>query len=107
MAIDDRDPTTFLSLLKEIDVPYIPKEWRKLLVNKDPKGGSIFGKYVSKMRINQFKKYGWADSKNLLEDEKENLMSALRQSEQSETEAEKKAEELLDITTAPVPESKA
>ena len=105
MGIDDRDPETFLSLLKEIDVPYIPKEWRSLLVKKDPKSGSIFGKYVSKMRINQFKKYGWADSQNLLEEERESLMSMLRQSEGSETEAEKKADELLDISSLPEPEA--
>lgn len=97
MAIDDNDPSTFLSLLKEIDVPYIPTEWRKLLVKKDPKGGSIFGKYVSKMRINQFKKYRWRDSAKLLEEETEDLMSVLRQQTNSETEAEAEVDKLLSI----------
>ncbi len=52
MTIDDTDPSTFLSLLKEIDIPYMPTVWRELVVKKDPKAGSIIGKYVSKARLN-------------------------------------------------------
>jgi len=98
MGVDDTDPTTFLSILKEIDVPYIPTEWRALLVKKEARGSSILGKYVSKMRLNQFKKYRWSDTEALVESEEQNLLAALRQQTDSETEAEAKLEEMLSMT---------
>lgn len=95
MTVDDTDPTTFLPLLKEIDVPYIPSEWRALLVKKDSRSGSILGKYVSKMRLNQFKKKHWVDSAALVEQETQSLLEALRQESNSETEAERQVQEML------------
>lgn len=95
MGIVDTDPSTFLSILKEIDVPYIPSEWRALLVKKDPRGASILGKYVSKMRLNQFKRYKWADTEKLAADEEASLLAALRQETDSESEAEAKLEQML------------
>ena len=56
MRVDDTDPMTFLPILKEVDVPYIPSEWRKLLMKKSAKAGSIVGKYISLMHLNQYKK---------------------------------------------------
>ncbi len=88
MVVDDTDPSTFLPLLKEIDVPYIPGEWRALLMKKDARSSSILGKYVSKMRLNQFKKRRWADSEWLVAQESESLLAAMRQETDTETEAE-------------------
>ena len=71
MHIDNFDPETFLWLLKEFDVPYIPEEWNVLrdkAFAKDPKkmnGMSVFGKYLSKMKLNQWNKYSWADTETL------------------------------------------
>jgi hypothetical protein len=42
---------TFLPILKELDRPYIPSEWRGLLDKKGPKTATILGKYVSKMYL--------------------------------------------------------
>jgi hypothetical protein len=98
MGIVDTDPSTFLSILKEIDVPYIPSEWRALLVKKDPRGASILGKYVSKMRLNQFKKYKWTDTEKLATDEEASLLAALRQESSSETEAEEKLDAMLTMS---------
>lgn len=95
MGVDDHDPTTFLPILKEIDVPYIPGEWRALLVKKDSRAASILGKYISKMKLNQFKKYRWADTEQLVADEYDNVLAALRQESETETEAEKKAAEMF------------
>ncbi len=95
MGVDDTDPSTFLPILHEIDVPYIPTEWRALLVKKDGKASSILGKYVSKMRLNQFKKYRWEDTVKLAGDEEANLLAALRQESSSETEAEQKLADML------------
>lgn len=95
MRVDDTDPATFLPILREIDVPYIPGEWRALLMKKDSRSSSILGKYVSKMRLNQFKKYRWADSEKLAKDEADALLAAFRQETNTETEAEAKVEEVM------------
>lgn len=95
MRVDDTDPATFLPILREIDVPYIPGEWRALLMKKDSRSSSILGKYVSKMRLNQFKKYRWADSEKLAKDEADALLAAFRQETDTETEAEAKVEEVM------------
>lgn len=102
MGIVDTDPNTFLSILKELDLPYIPSEWRGLLVKKDPRAGSIIGKYSSKMRLNQFKKYKWIDSQRLAEEEEKALLAALRQESSSETEAEDKLREMMTMEDIPV-----
>ncbi len=88
-------PATFLSILKEVDVPYIPGEWRALLAKKDSRGSSILGKYISKMKLNQFKKYKWVDSEKKMEEESAAIMEALRQETDSETEAEERMNSVL------------
>lgn len=68
MFIDNYEPDTFLWLLKKMDVPYIEAEWNVLrdrAFAKDPykmNGMSVFGKYLSKMKLNQWKRYSWADT---------------------------------------------
>lgn len=101
MTIDDTDPSTFLSLLKEIDIPYMPTVWRELVVKKDPKAGSIIGKYVSKARLNQYKRYRWADTQSLVDKETDSLLEALRQTSDSESEAEKQVEAIMNFTDIP------
>jgi len=54
MHVDNWDPETFLWILQEADVPWIPDEWNGLLAKfaKDPKkmtGKSIIGRYLAKM----------------------------------------------------------
>lgn len=73
MHIDNFEPNTFLWLLEKMDVPYIPEEWNVLrdrAYAKDPhkmNGMSVFGKYLSKMKLKQWKAYGWADGERLRE----------------------------------------
>ena len=68
MHIDNFDPSTFLWILEEMDVPYIEEEWNVLrdrAYAKDPfkmNGMSVFGKYLSKMKLKQWKEYGWEDT---------------------------------------------
>jgi hypothetical protein len=54
-----------------MDVPYVPVEWNVLRDKAFEKAGhnlakmngmSVFGKYLSKMRLNQFKDKHWSDS---------------------------------------------
>ena len=74
MHINVFEPDTFLWLLEKFDVPYIPGEWnilRDRAYAKDPhKMHSVFGKYLSKMKLKQWSKYGWADTERLQEEAK-------------------------------------
>lgn len=71
MHIDNFDESTYLWLLEKMDVPYIPAEWNSLrdkAYAKDAEkmnGMSVFGKYLSKMKLKQWKEYSWADSEKL------------------------------------------
>lgn len=70
LRVDNWDPDTYLWILQECDVPYIPEEWNKLMLSyaKDRStvtGTTIIGRYLSKMKLTQFKKYRWQDSEFL------------------------------------------
>lgn len=70
MHIDNWDPSTYLWILEEVDVPYIPQEWNDILTKQMAKGAeitssSIIGRYMSKMKLRQNKNYRWADSEML------------------------------------------
>lgn len=71
MHIDNFDESTYLWLLEKMDVPYIPGEWNTLrdkAYAKDPlkmNGMSVFGKYLSKMKLKQWKDYSWKDNEKL------------------------------------------
>ena len=71
LHIDNFDETTYIWLLQKMDVPYVPEEWNVLrdkAFAKDPKkmnGMSVFGKYLSKMKLKQWKDYSWADTERL------------------------------------------
>lgn len=71
MHINNFDPDTFLWLLEKFDVPYIEAEWNVLrdrAYAKDPykmNGMSVFGKYLSKMKLKQWKNFTWADTERL------------------------------------------
>lgn len=71
LHINNFDPETFLWLLEKFDVPYIEAEWNVLrdrAYAKDPykmNGMSVFGKYLSKMKLKQWKGYTWADTERL------------------------------------------
>ena len=86
LHINNFDPSTFLWLLQKIDVPYVPEEWNVLrdrAYAKDPKkmnGMSVFGKYLSKMKLKQWKEYGWEDSERL---QAQNAEKRALQSEQA------------------------
>ena len=89
MHIDNFDPNTFLWLLEKMDVPYIPEEWntlrdRAFAKNPNLNGMSVFGKYLSKMKLKQWMNYGWADTEKL---------NNLRAAKTAEQEQEKKAYE--------------
>ena len=74
LHINNFDEKTYVWLLEKMDVPYVPEEWIVLRdkamakANDDPRklnGMSVFGKYLSKMKLKQWKEYGWADTERL------------------------------------------
>lgn len=72
MHVDNFNPDTYLWILQECDVPYVPDEWTKLLAKygRDKSkltGMTILGRYLAKMRLKQFKEYRWKDSEFLQE----------------------------------------
>lgn len=86
MHFDNFNPDTFTWALKELDIPYVPTIWNELRDKaylKDPKkinGMSVFGKYLSTMKLNQWKDKSWADSEAL-------------QAENAEKEAQQKKDQ--------------
>ncbi len=72
MHVDNWNPDTYLWILQEVDVPYIPEEWNKLLASygKDKSkvtGMTIIGRYFSKMKLKQWRDYRWKDTEFLQE----------------------------------------
>lgn len=72
IKVDNYDPDTYLWILQECDVPYIPKAWSACL---DRYAGdkskitstNIIGGYLSKMKMVQYKKWRWKDTQYLQE----------------------------------------
>lgn len=70
MHVNNFDADTYLWILQECDVPYIPDEWNKLLASyahnsEKLTGMTILGRYLSKMKLKQFKQYRWKDTEFL------------------------------------------
>ena len=108
MHINNFEPDTFLWLLEKFDVPYIEAEWNVLrdrAYTKDPykmNGMSVFGKYLSKMKLKQWKMYTWEDTERLRieAEEKAKLYGNPNQEKIEEIEKMKAAYENGEITEA-------
>ena len=101
MHIDNFDESTYLWLLEKMDVPYIPEEWnvlreRAYAKNPNLNGMSVFGKYLSKMKLKQYKQYGWADTDklNTLNDEKRAIQKKEREKFEEEIKKQFEAGEI-------------
>ena len=104
MHIDNFDESTYVWLLKKMDVPFLPSEWNKIrdtLYQKDPTkltNKSVFGRYLSKMKLNQWKdpetgvRYGWADTERLQQKLAEEAAKHAEEVEKREQEAKEKYE---------------
>lgn len=70
LHVDNWDPETFKPILQEIDIPYVKDEWDKVLekYRDNPEkmtGMTVLGRYISKMKLKQWKDYRWADTEKL------------------------------------------
>lgn len=86
MHVDNWDPDTYKPLLEQLDIPYIKSVWDQLLEKFLSKNDaskitttSVLGRYVSTMKLTQWRKYRWADTEELAAKEEEKLRSALVQ----------------------------
>ena len=84
MHVDNWKPETYMWILQEADVPYIPEEWNKLMAsyakNKSKVTGmTIIGRYLSKMRLTQFKDYRWKDTDFIRELEEKKRTEIMKQ----------------------------
>ena len=108
MHINNFEPNTFIGLLEQFDVPYIETEWNVLrdrAYAKDPHkvtGMSVFGKYLSKMKLKQYKDYTWADTERLKAeaDEKARLLGFDPKDSQAKIENMREALNNGEITEA-------
>ena len=88
MHVNNWEPSTYMHILQEIDIPYIPQEWEALLerYGKYPKkitGATILGRYLSKMKLKQFAHLNWSDTERLMEDDKKKQL-IIRQQEEAQ-----------------------
>ena len=74
MHVDAFDPSTFTWLLQKLDVPYIPQEWNSVIEKKMAKNpdkplshSAVFGSYLSKTKLKQWKDYYWKDNDKIQE----------------------------------------
>lgn len=71
MHVNVWQPETFVWLLEQYDVPWLPWEWESLREKayvKHPErknDTTVFGKYLSKMRMKQYLNKGWDDTDEL------------------------------------------
>lgn len=75
MHIDAFNDTTYLWLLEKLDLPYVATEWETLRDRDYQRKGAakfessaVFGKYLSKMKLNPWNRYCWADGPKLAEE---------------------------------------
>ena len=104
MHIDNFDESTYLWLIKKMDLPYLPWEWNSLrdrIYEKDPSkltNKSVFGRYLSKMKLKQWrnpetgKPYSWDDTEKLCEMHEQHMAEMAEVTAQREAEAKEQFE---------------
>lgn len=98
MHVDNWNPDTYLWILQEADVPYVPKEWQGLMdkYGRDKSkltGMTILGRYLSKMKLKQYKEYRWKDNDYLEEKAKAEIEQAMKRQGYSAAEIDQAIEE--------------
>lgn len=85
MHVDNWDPDTYMWILQEVDVPYLPEEWNSLMAKyardtSKVSGMTILGRYLSKMKLKQYKEYRFKDTDYLQELQKKKIEEAMKKS---------------------------
>lgn len=108
MRVNNWEPDTYMWILQECDVPYVPAEWNKLLASyaKDPTtvtGMTIIGRYLAKMKLKQYNKFRWKDTDFLQQMEQHKMEEAMKKQGydiQQIVEAQEKAK--FEVPTEPL-----
>lgn len=83
LHVNPFEPETFEWILKKVDVPYIERKWDEIRDKeyaKNPrKLGAVVGKYLSQMKLNQFKKFTYLDSDELNEQDRADKEAYLKE----------------------------
>lgn len=114
MHLDNWNPDTFLWILEELDVPWVPDEWNAVMAKyaKDPAkltGTSILGRYLSRMKLKQYKDFRWADNafvQELLDNKKRQAMQKSGYSAKEIAEAISKGQDNVVVAAPPPPPPK-
>lgn len=82
MHVDNWNPETYIWILEEADVPYIPDEWNRLMLKyavdgEKVSGTTIMGRYLAKMKLTQWRKFRYKDSEFLQEMAKAKIEQAM------------------------------
>ena len=91
------EPETFTWILEKFDVPYVISQWNTLRDRayvKDPKkigGPAVMGRYLSSMKLVQWRDYSWKDSDELNKNIEQKAKNA---TEEQAQEREKRNEAL-------------
>ena len=111
MHVDNWNPDTYLWILQEVDVPYIPEEWNKLMASyaKDPSkvtGVTILGRYLSKMKLKQYKEYRWKDNDFIQQMKNHELEQAMKKQgyERAEIDMALQKDPYADLVPPPPPQ---
>jgi len=79
MHVDNFEPKSYLWILQESDVPYVPEEWNSLLVKfgQTASKAGIIGRYLSKMRLKQYQNFRWKDTEFLQQKKKKEIRESM------------------------------
>lgn len=82
--IDNWDSSTYLWLLEELDIPYVPDVWNNTLTKaldsgRKITGLTVIGKYISQMKLSTYKNYRWKDSEYLQEKKRKQVEKVMRE----------------------------
>lgn len=91
MHIDNWDPSTFLFIIEDLDMPWLPDTWNQLLQKEIAEGttitgSTIIGKYIRSMHLGQWKNLRWADSERIAEERKQEKITDMKASGMTEEE---------------------
>ena len=105
MHVDNFNADTYLWILQECDVPYVPDEWNKLLAKYGQDrskltGMTILGRYLSKMKLKQYKDYTWKHTEFLQEVANKKIEETMKR---QGYDAQQIAE-AIDKASVPIPE---
>lgn len=107
--VDNWNPDTYLWILEDLDVPYIPEVWNQLMnkyardSSKTITGMTIMGRYLSTMKLKQNKDYRWKDTEYLRQQAQMKIEQTMRQQGYSAQEID----QVINTAVTPVPEKPA